>query len=69
MIDAKIKAGSESSEVRLFSEKEIPWDQIAFTVIEETLRQYFRDRPAGLFPFHMGNILPKTDLNAGELDG
>ena len=69
MIDAKIKAGSESSEVRFFSEKDIPWDQIAFTVIEETLRQYFRDRPAGLFPFHIGNILLKTEVNAGDLDG
>jgi hypothetical protein len=26
-------------------------------VIEETLRQYFKDRPTGLFPFHVGNIL------------
>jgi hypothetical protein len=69
MIDAKIKAGSESSEVRFFPEKDIPWDQIAFTVIEETLQHYFRDRPAGLFPFHIGDILPKMDVNAGELDG
>jgi ADP-ribose pyrophosphatase YjhB (NUDIX family) len=69
MVDANIKAGSESSEVRLFSERNIPWDQIAFTVIEETLRRYFRDRPAGLFPFHIGNILLKTDINAEELDG
>jgi len=69
MIDERIQAGTESSEVRLFSEKDIPWDQIAFTVIEETLQQYFRDRPDGLFPFHMGNIIPKTDANAWELDG
>ena len=69
MVDANIKAGSESSEVRFFSESDIPWDQIAFTVIEETLRQYFKDRPAGLFPFHIGNILRKTEVNAGELDG
>ncbi|MDH3799915.1 MAG: NUDIX domain-containing protein, partial [Desulfobacterales bacterium] len=69
MVDANIKAGNESSEVRFFSERDIPWDQIAFTVIEETLRQYFKDRPAGLFPFHIGNILRKTEVNAGELDG
>jgi hypothetical protein len=69
MVDANIKAGSESSEVRFFSERDIPWDQIAFTVIEETLRQYFNDRPAGMFPFHIGNILLKTEVNAGELDG
>ena len=69
MIDAHIKAGSESSAVRFFSESDIPWDQIAFTVIEETLRQYFKDRPTGLFPFHIGNILRKTEVNAGGLDG
>ena len=69
MVDANIKAGNESSEVRFFSENDIPWDQIAFTVIEETLRQYFKDRPAGLFPFHIANILLKTEVNAGELDG
>jgi ADP-ribose pyrophosphatase YjhB (NUDIX family) len=69
MVDANIRAGNESSEVRFFSERDIPWDQIAFTVIEETLRQYFKDRPAGLFPFHTGNILLKTEVNARGLDG
>ena len=62
-------AGSESSDVRLFAEKDIPWDEIAFTVIEETLRQYFKDRPAGVFPFHIGNILLKTGVKPWELDG
>ena len=66
LLDGHIEAGSESSEVRFFSEKDIPWDQIAFTVIEKTLRQYFKDKPTGLFPFHMGDILPKTRENAGE---
>jgi ADP-ribose pyrophosphatase YjhB (NUDIX family) len=69
MVDANINAGSESSEVQFFSERDIPWNQIAFTVIEETLRQYFKDRPTGLFPFHIGNILRKTEVNAGGLDG
>ena len=66
LLDGHIEAGSESSEVRFFSEKDMPWDQIAFTVIEKTLRQYFKDKPTGLFPFHMGDILPKTRENAGE---
>ena len=66
LLEGHIEAGSESSEVRFFSEKDIPWDQIAFTVIEKTLRQYFKDKPTGFFPFHMGDILPKTRENAGE---
>ncbi len=66
ILDNHFEAGYESSDVRFFSENEIPWDEIAFTVIEATLRQYFKDKPAGLFPFHMGDILPKTRENAGE---
>ncbi len=59
LFDGNFKPGNESKEVRLFSEQEIPWDQIAFTVIEQTLKQYFKDRPDGLFPFYIGDILPK----------
>ena len=56
LIDNNFGPGSESLEVRLFSETEIPWDDIAFRVIEETLIQYLKDRPKGLFPFYVGNI-------------
>jgi hypothetical protein len=59
LVDHNFRPGSESLEVRLFSEAEIPWDEIAFRVIEETLIQYFKDRPSGLFPFHIGNISKK----------
>jgi hypothetical protein len=48
--------GSESLEVRLFEEFEIPWDEIAFPVIRETLKLFFRDRAAGRFPFHMRDL-------------
>ncbi|WDP90270.1 MAG: NUDIX hydrolase [Desulfobacter sp.] len=37
----------ESTEVRLFSEDEIPWDEIAFEVINRTLVDFFKDRAAG----------------------
>jgi hypothetical protein len=30
-------------------EADIPWDDIAFKVIEKTLRRYFQDRPSGAF--------------------
>jgi len=32
-------AGSESREVRLFHPRDIPWDEIAFDSVEESLRQ------------------------------
>jgi ADP-ribose pyrophosphatase YjhB (NUDIX family) len=46
----------ESAEVALFDEGEIPWDQIAFRVIEKTLRHYFCDRSSGRFPFRIDQI-------------
>jgi ADP-ribose pyrophosphatase YjhB (NUDIX family) len=68
LIGNNFKAGSESTDVRLFSETEIPWNQIAFTVIEETLRHYFKDHPTGLFPFHIGDILSKTEIGMENID-
>ena len=54
--DHNYHAGTESLEVKLFSEFEIPWEDIAFRVINATLLQYFTDRPGGRFAFFMGNI-------------
>ena len=46
----------ESRDVRLFSEDEIPWDQLAFPVVEKTLNRYMQDRRAESFPFHIDII-------------
>ena len=35
---------TESTDVRLFSQSDIPWDEIAFDVIRQTLEDYFKDR-------------------------
>ena len=40
MTNAKFSTTVESSEVRLFAIADIPWDDIAFTSIKFTLRQY-----------------------------
>ena len=47
--DLDFCAGEESLQTKLFSEDEIPWDQLAFPVITETLRYYFADRLEGSF--------------------
>ena len=60
LLDRDFKPGDESKEVRLFAEQKIPWDQIAFPIIAETLKQYFKDRKDGLFPFYIGDILSKA---------
>jgi ADP-ribose pyrophosphatase YjhB (NUDIX family) len=53
--------GVESLEARLFSEADIPWDDLAFVVVRETLKRYFSDRDAGRFRLHTGTISPPTD--------
>ncbi|MCM2286502.1 MAG: NUDIX hydrolase [Desulfobacula sp.] len=47
---------TESSEVRLFDEKDIPWDEIAFEVIRQTLEHYFADRKKGRYPFRIFDL-------------
>jgi ADP-ribose pyrophosphatase YjhB (NUDIX family) len=48
--------GHETIEARLFSESEIPWDEIAFGTVRETLALYFADRRAGAMGFHTTDI-------------
>lgn len=42
-------AGAESLEARLFAEGEIPWDELAFRVVRQTLHDYFSARASGKF--------------------
>ena len=60
LLDHNFRPGDESLEVRLFSESEIPWDDIAFRVIEETLIKYFKDCKTGQYSFYVGDILKKA---------
>ena len=60
LVDSNFHPGDESLEVRLFKEEEVPWDNLAFPVIRETLKAYFRDRSRGFFPFHIGDISPDS---------
>ena len=56
LLDLDFQPGIESLEVRLFTEAEIPWDDIAFRTVRATLEQYFSDRRGGSFEFHFGDI-------------
>ncbi|MCW9014129.1 MAG: NUDIX hydrolase [Gammaproteobacteria bacterium] len=51
------RPGPESLEVQLFSEAEIPWDELAFPVIKETLALYYTDKKAGKCEIHDGEII------------
>ena len=56
LLDLDFAPGIESLETRLFTEAEIPWNDIAFRTVHATLEQYFSDRRAGSFDFHFGDI-------------
>lgn len=56
LLDLDYGPGPESLEVALYDEGGIPWGDIAFPVIEQTLRLYFADRRTGRFRLHIGNI-------------
>ena len=43
-------AGDETLEANLFSEDEIPWDELAFETIRNALEFYFADRQQNRFP-------------------
>ena len=57
LLDLDFSAGEESLEVALFREEQIPWDELAFAVVRETLRFYFDDRRRGAFVPRVGDIL------------
>ncbi len=48
--------GTETIEARLFLESEIPWSEIAFRTVKETLERYFADQRAGAFSIHTVDI-------------
>ena len=52
--------GPESLEVELFDQDNIPWEHLAFPVIELTLQSYYQDKPSGKFALHLSNIVPTT---------
>ena len=40
---------SESTEVALFNEEDIPWDELAFPVVRAVLKRYLSDRKSNQF--------------------
>jgi ADP-ribose pyrophosphatase YjhB (NUDIX family) len=56
--DLDFGPGEESLETRLVDETEVPWSELAFATVRNTLIHYFNDRRAGHFGFHMGTVSP-----------
>jgi ADP-ribose pyrophosphatase YjhB (NUDIX family) len=57
LLSEVFKPGFETIEARLFAEHEVPWDEIAFRTVKETLERYFSDRHAGRYGVHTVDIL------------
>ena len=56
LLSDQFNPGFETIEARLFAEDEVPWDEIAFRTVKETLQAYFADRKAGAFGLHCIDI-------------
>jgi ADP-ribose pyrophosphatase YjhB (NUDIX family) len=56
MLDTDLAPGPETIEARLFREDEIPWDELAFRTVRETLTFYFADRQTAQFGVHCADI-------------
>ena len=52
LLSDQFDPGTETIEARLFDEADIPWDEIAFRTVKETLELFFADRRKGQFGFH-----------------
>ena len=52
LLSEQFDPGHETLEARLFTEAEIPWEEIAFRTVKETLTRYFDDRRSGKFSIH-----------------
>lgn len=58
LLDLDFSPGQESLEVKLFTEAEIPWDELAFRPVRYSLEHYFAERNSGTFSLHVGELKP-----------
>lgn len=56
LLSAQFEPGYETIEARLFDEADIPWDEIAFRTVAETLKRFFSDRQLGHYGTHVFDV-------------
>ena len=56
LADLNFNPGEETLEVALFEEPAVPWKDVAFRTVANTLRHWFADRKEGAFGFHAEDI-------------
>lgn len=57
LLSDQFEPGYETIEARLYAEDKIPWDEIAFRTVKETLERYFEDRRRGHYAVHDVDIV------------
>ncbi|MBT4089615.1 MAG: NUDIX hydrolase [Deltaproteobacteria bacterium] len=57
LLNTDFRGGVESLEVKLFTEANIPWDEMAFKVMHVCLERFLADRKEDQFPFHTDDII------------
>lgn len=57
LINEHFGAGEETLEAKLFSPEDIPWDEISFPTVFQTLKHYINDHPLDHFPVHVKDII------------
>ena len=55
--DLDFRPGAESSDVRLFAPADIPWEELAFQSVRQTLRFLVEDGAVQCYPLRVGDIL------------
>jgi ADP-ribose pyrophosphatase YjhB (NUDIX family) len=58
LLDLDFSPGTESLEVQLFAESEIPWEELAFRPVRFTLQRYFEERRNGNLQFRVFSLGP-----------
>ncbi|MFN5350352.1 MAG: NUDIX hydrolase [Polaromonas sp.] len=56
LLSPHFNPGFETMQAKLFTEADIPWEEIAFKTVRETLLRYFADRRSGAYGFHVLDI-------------
>ena len=62
LLDLDFGPGTESLDVCLFEESEVPWEMLAFRTIARTLRNFFLDRRLDAFALHVSAIERRPPL-------
>ena len=60
--DLNFSPGEESLEVKLFSESEIPWEELAFTSSAVCIKRYFQNRKNNVEKVHLEHYIHTKNL-------